>query len=301
VEVLHDAFDHLPDPPVKPNTNTIRYPVLKACALIRLERAEMDAAGGRTPFRTIDEFDPAKFGGIYLDENLQNGRTYLYRLTCIGANGEEAEPSNEIMGTPREDPLPPTGRVVIAGGRPFVSSPVVKVQLIADDDTVEMLLSNRSDFAGSQWVRYAEFIDWQLSPDAKGYAMVFARFRDKAGNESHAYFDDVTVRQRGLLGAIRGRAILIALTRPAAVAPAATNEGVYVGVPGQSDVPPTFTDANGNFELPDLPPGDYMLLFQMTGFAPQTVKVAVQAGGTSEVPPVELMEAKKTYLPVLMR
>ena len=76
---------------------------------------------------------------------------------------------------------------------------------------------------------------------------------------------------------------------------------MYVGVVGQSDIPPAFTDANGNFTLPDVPPGDYLLLFQMNGFAPQSEKVTAQAGGTTEVPPVELTEAKKTYLPVIVR
>jgi hypothetical protein len=303
VEVLHDGFDHLPDPPVKPNQNTIRYPLLKACALIRVERAEIDPAGGRTPFKTIDEFDPAKYGGLYPDDNgLTPGLTYVYRLTCIGPNGELGDPSNEFTGTPREDPIPPNGTVIIAGGRPFVTSPLVKVQLLSDEDTVAMLVSNRSDFSDAQWMPYKEMIDWQLSPDANGYAIVFARFRDKAGNVSTVAFDDVRLRSGRLLGSIRGRAILIGLARPAgADAPAATNEGVYVGVAGQSDIPPAFTDANGNFELPGVPPGNYTLRYEMTGFASQTVKVSVQEGTTTEAPPVQLMEGKKTYLPLMRR
>ena len=58
-------------------------------------------------------------------------------------------------------------------------------------------------------------------------------------------------------------------------------------------MPPAFTDTNGAFELPDLPPGEYTLLFQMTGFMSQTHKVSVQAGVTSEGPPVELTEPKR--------
>ena len=295
VEVLHEAFDHLPDPPVKPNTNTIRYPVLKACALIRVERRQ-----GREPFKVIDEFEPARFGGLYFDEGLQNGLTYIYRLTCLGANGEEAEPSNEFAGTPREDPLPPTGNVTIEHGRPFVTSVGVRVQLTSDEDTVEMRVSNDANLDAVQWQPFQPEIAWQLAPNAKGYAIVFAQFRDKAGNESTVYFDDVTVRSRATVGRITGRVLL----RPLAAGPQlaeASQAGVYVGVVGQSDIPPAFTDANGNFELPDVPPGDYLLLFQMTGFAPQSEKVTAQAGGTTEVPPVELTEAKKTYLPVIVR
>ncbi len=291
-EVLTGPFDHLPDPPVKPNMNTIRYPVLQACALLRLERRE-----GNDPFKVIAEFAPAQFGGLYFDEGLANDTLYIYRLTCVGGNGEEAEPSNEFAGIPREDPIPPAGRVIVADDRPVVTTVAVKVRLVSDEDAKEMLVSNGSDFAGANWQPFQEVISWQLAPVA-GRATVFARFRDAAGNESETYQDEVLVRGAATVGLIRGT---VTLKRGVIGAAAETSAGVFVGVAGQSDIPPVFTDANGAFALPDLPPGEYRLRFELTGFAAQEQTVTVTEGGVTDVGEVTLSESAKTFLPVMMR
>jgi hypothetical protein len=157
----------------------IRYPVTQSCTLYRLERRT-----GREPFLLVEEFDPFKYDGLYPDEDLQNNVQYIYRLTCLGASGEGSEPSNEFEGTPREDPLPPTGNVSIERGRPYVSSPAIMLQFTADEDTLEMRVSNDAAFAGASWQPFQTALPWQIAPNASGYAIVFAMFRDRVGNES---------------------------------------------------------------------------------------------------------------------
>jgi hypothetical protein len=272
--------------------NTIRYPMLKACALIRVERRE-----GNDPFKRVAEFEPAQFGGLYFDEGLANDVRYTYRLTCIGADGALGEPSNEFSGTPREDPIPPAGRVIIADGRPIVTGVGVTVRLISDEDAKEMLVSNRADFLGAGWQPFQELIPWQLAP-VRGKATVYARFRDAAGNESVPYHDEVTVRGAATVGFIKGS---VTLKRGVVGLTAETSAGVYVGVAGPSDIPPAFTGPDGSFTLHDLPPRDYELRFELTGFAAQTVRATVRAGEVTDIGQVTLAEPAKTFLPLLMR
>ena len=123
---------------------------------------------------------------------------------------------------------------------------------------------------------------------------------DKAGNESIQYYDDVIVRSGRTLGAIRG-AIILRTLRPQVAGAEANNAGVFVSVVGQSDIPPAFTDAKGSFVLLDLPPGEYKLTFQREGFATETTTTKVTGGQTTDLGTGELIELRKTYLPLLRR
>ena len=297
VEVLHWSPDHLPPLPLKPNANLIRYPVVKACAMYRLERSQKPDGG----FERVAQFEPARFGGLFYDENLSNDATFYYRLICLGGGGEVSAPSRIFSGTPRDDPFPPTGRVIIAGDRPYVPSANVRLTLTADEDTVQMMLSNSATFGDAKWQTFEPALDWRLAPNAgNGYAQVFAKFMDKAGNESIQYYDDVIVRPSGALGALRGRIRLRAL-QPTVAGAAASNAGVFVGVAGQSDIPPAFTDAEGVFLLPDLPPGKYGLTFQREGYAAETATGEVSGGQTTDLGTTDLLVLKDLYLPLLRK
>jgi Mg-chelatase subunit ChlD len=295
-EVLSWSPDHLERLPLQPGTNLIRYPVDRACHHYSVERA-LEPAG---PFEKVASFEPAQHDGLYYDENLTNNLTYYYRLICSGPNGETSAPGRIFSGTPREEPFPPIGRVIIANDRPIVPSRSVQLQLTADEDVVEMLLSNVASFEGAEWQTFLPTMDWMLDPQANGYAQVFAKFRDKAGNESIPYFDDVIVRARTLLGVLRGRIILQPL-HPSAAATPQSNAGVFVSVQGQSDIQPTFTDAEGNFTLDDLPPGSYELSFQREGYATGSATGQVSAGGTTDLGSSTLVELRQVYLPLVLR
>ena len=252
-------------------------------------------------FEQVAEFEPAKFDGLYYDEGLRNEVTYFYRLICVGSKGETSAPSRVFSGTPREDPFPPIGRVIIANDRPYVPSRSVQLQLTADEDTEAMMVSNLASFEGAGWQQFAPTLDWALDPNADGYAQVFAKFMDKAGNESIQYYDDVIVRSGRTLGAIRGA------DHPADLAAAGRGRGgeqcrrLRFGRAASPDIPPAFTDAQGNFVLPDLPPGEYELTFQREGFATETTTTKVTGGQTTDLGTGEMIELRKTYLPLLRR
>ncbi len=320
VNVIDKLADHVrPQPDLRPNANLIRYPVNPAYKSIRLLRS-LSPTG---PFAQVALFDAAAFGGLYHDEGLTNGVTYFYRLQGVNLNGAFSAPSHVFQGTPHADPFPPIGSVTIAGGAPIVPTSVVTLSFSVDpvvspgarpeaSEASQMMISNSPGFAGAVWQTFAPTTTWTLAPNASGYALVAARFRDADGNVSETYYDDVKVTAPGGLGHIHLFIHLLRWLRlgprpdadgsAALQAPLADNlAGTLARVKGHSDFPPAFSDAQGNLILPDLPPGVYDLLVERPGFQPIEIKgVAVTAGQTTSLGDVSLLE-KAILLPIVFR
>jgi hypothetical protein len=110
--------------------------------------------------------------------------------------------------------------------------------------------------------------------------------RDAAGNESIRYADSIQVYPPNGLGSLSG-----AISR----SDGGFRGGVYVAVgdldgdaPGEA---PVFTDADGNFDVPDLAPGTYRLrFFDALGNTTLSDEFEVVAGTTTEVGIVPIPE-----------
>jgi hypothetical protein len=83
------------------------------------------------------------------------------------------------------DTRPPTGTVRINAGGNYSRSPTVTLYLNASDASgvSDMLLSNRADFSGDDWLPYTPVYTWTLT-QGTGARTVHARFRDPAGHMS---------------------------------------------------------------------------------------------------------------------
>ena len=97
------------------------------------------------------------------------------------------------------DPNPPTGTVTVdgPGGQVVrvVSDPTVELYLDAVDDNSgiwEMQLSESADFGDAAWEPFTAFRSWTAS-SGDGAKTVYARFRDRATNESVAVSDQFIV------------------------------------------------------------------------------------------------------------
>jgi Mg-chelatase subunit ChlD len=317
VEMLDYMTDHLDGPDLQPNSLLIRYPVHTSYAKIRLLRST-NAAG---PYSIAAEFDPSIVGGVYRDTGLTNGTTYYYKIVPLDLNGNVGVTSHLIRGTPKAEPVTPRGNVQIAGGKPVVSSKVVKLTLSADPDTTQMMISNKPTFAGAVWEPFVISKTWTLGVNS-GYAMVFARFRDAAGNQSFDYYDDVVIKPLLSLGILKGilkLKFLLPLAdhthdhasnlhhpghdheHPETQDSPVGVEGIMVWSPDHPDVPPAFTNAQGAFELIDLEPGTYTLLIQQRGYAPLRISgVVVGANQTVDIGLRELTPFTQ-YLPFTAR
>ncbi|KPL26750.1 MAG: hypothetical protein AMS23_00340 [Bacteroides sp. SM1_62] len=181
---------------LKPNTNVIRFPVNSAYAKLILLRGLSS-----TNLTQVAQIDPtsSEMPGIYFDEGLQNDTTYYYQLQAQGHKGELSVLSPLFSGTPREDPCPPKGWVIINNGEETTNSPVVELSLDPDPENIEVLLSNDPTFPNAKWMSNAGTVeDWVLEPnEINQKGTVYAIFRDKSGNESDIYHDSIYVYAEG--------------------------------------------------------------------------------------------------------
>jgi hypothetical protein len=83
------------------------------------------------------------------------------------------------------DTLAPAGTVYINTGGNYTKSPTVTLHLNATDASgvSDMLISNRNDFSGDDWVPYAPVYTWTVPP-GNGVRTVHVKFRDPAGHAS---------------------------------------------------------------------------------------------------------------------
>ncbi len=142
--------------------------------------------------------------GIYEDTSITNGTLYCYQMVVKGV--ATSAPSDVTCTTPSTDPHPPHG--VVEPRRP-VEEPAPRTILLyldASDDpeqeehmpfdgelqsseavesgVVDMRISNRADFADTDWEPYQVEKLWTFVPDENNNGTVFVQYRDAAGNVS---------------------------------------------------------------------------------------------------------------------
>ena len=88
------------------------------------------------------------------------------------------------------DMTPPTGRLIINGGKKETNHPdgIVKLQIHHDENVIGMQLTNVPDFKEVKLLPLEETIEnWRLEGENDGLKTVFLRLKDKAGNFSKIY------------------------------------------------------------------------------------------------------------------
>lgn len=288
-QVVTNLADFRPDLPLlQPESLVIRYPVNANYQSLRILRS----ASPEGPFTLVEEIDAQTFGGLWRDTGLVNDMPVWYLLQARDALGRVSGYSLPISGTPRADPFPPSGSVTIDGGANYAGNPFVELTLEASPDTSEMIVSNLASFADASWQPYSQTLPWTLDltpalPRAAqgdvpllGYATVFARYRDVAGNESLTLADTIGLVPPGSLGRIFGIASL---------SDGADATGIHVGITSDASVPAVITGGTGAFNLPRLLPGSYDLRVARKGYASAEVSdVTVSAAGATGIGQVVL-------------
>jgi hypothetical protein len=220
--------------------------------------------------------------GLYEDTGLVNGTTYFYMVRPRDLNGNVGAPSRIFWGTPKADPIPPIGSVIINDGAPFAASVAATLSLVASLDVDDVLIGNDPGFAGAVWQPFASALPWTLVPHpSTGVATVHVKLRDVNGNESPSVYDDsVTVLAASSLGRVLGSVSGEGLAGLA---------GISIRVAAKPELPPVYTDAQGDFAMRYLPPGSYQLIVERHGYESVVVSgVVVPAGGSIDVGEIEL-------------
>ncbi|MFQ5341204.1 MAG: VWA domain-containing protein [Anaerolineae bacterium] len=146
----------------------------------------------------------------YVDTGLTNGTTYWYRVRAVDAAGNQSRLTRPVSGTPKTDPLPPQGEVLINGGARSTTSLQVQLTLEVIDDIrpfpdawrpggarlamtqagIQMRIANDPAFEGVQWQPFSPSLAWTIAPEGR-WAYVFVQFRDAAGNVSQTVWDSI--------------------------------------------------------------------------------------------------------------
>ncbi len=304
VEVVDWVPDHFPPLPLQPNANLLRFPLNRAYKYIHIYRSTNPDG----PFTRIARVEKATSDGLYLDTGLVNGRTYYYYIQAEGAGGAVSAPSHVFSGTPRSDPFPPIGNVLINYGHAYVETPWVTLSFQADSDVTHMMVANTANFAGASWEPFATSKSWRLEPDANGFATVYVKFRDRAGNVSRIYHDSIKVTGPGTLGAIRLRLLLNFVPFPAfprgiTALLQEPVEGAFVTALNAGDVSGAFSDAKGFVLLSPLLPGRYDLWIERADLDPTVVRGAdVKPGEVTDLGEIDVYPRRFIdYIPLLWK
>ena len=184
LQVITSEGDEEPDvSALLPAVNSLRFSLSSAYTGIRILRG--DSPRTIVPYLDIDPLK-LEFPGIYFDKDVELGKTYFYQIQGICGMGEVTPPSPMTQGTPKEDPVPPRGYVIIAEG-PVVPSTMVTLLFDTNPDNEEVMVSNDPLYTGGKFQPNPGKLAWELKPGNGNLATVYARYRDRAGNVSDDY------------------------------------------------------------------------------------------------------------------
>jgi len=159
----------------------LRWTIADTAAVAGYNIYQADSLAG--DFQYID----STLDRAYLDQPLQNGRPYFYRVAAFDAKNLEGHKSSAAVGVPNQYSL------IINGGAESTSSRDVTLTLVAPSSTALMKLANSADLSGSAWEHYAPSRDWLLTAGAGGKT-VYATIRDGDGNETiESISDDIAL------------------------------------------------------------------------------------------------------------
>ena len=167
------------------NSVQLRYDVHPDYSYMILFRSEK--ASGPWSLRDVE----VKPTGNYVDKEVKNGVPYYYRLMAVNENVNRSAVVASAAAVPSEDPFLPEAKILINKG----IGKTDKLDVLLDfvpyeepayyEDIVEVKVGNEPDLGKADWQPFKPQMEWALAETDSGeWARVYARFRDKAGNES---------------------------------------------------------------------------------------------------------------------
>jgi len=122
----------------------------------------------------------------YVDQTIQNGHIYWYRVSAIDNKGEESHFNNTAAVIIKTEPL-----IEINGGAGYTKSKEVNLTILANTAT-QMLLSNYQDTNDASWQEYTTNKTWSLEP-GDGIRTVFLKVKYENGDESSLVSTHTTI------------------------------------------------------------------------------------------------------------
>ena len=180
----------------RPNTNILHFPVNPSYKVMEIWRTTPGSLGYKRIAQVNLSTSPS---GVYYDRKLTNGKKYSYYLVARGESGAKTARTAVFSGTPKADPLPPKGWVLINRGATRTDSLNVRLLLDNSDDATMVKISQNADLSGAAWQALKAEIKFTLTPTGTDLflATVYVKFRDAALNVSTLYSDSIIVDRTG--------------------------------------------------------------------------------------------------------
>ncbi len=243
------------------------------------ERTEIYRASSPTgTFVLIDVIGVGTNGGVYIDAGLTNGVTSYYTIRPLSASGRSGVFSPVFSGTPRLDPTPPDGILLINDGARYTTGTNLNVTILASSNVVEMrLASTPSALKAAPWITYASNVtSYGVSlPDPGLQVLVMGELRDAEG-QTFPVQDGISYLPVTNGGWFAGQVIASLDTNNmnAAVILVETNQQLEVEA---------YTPLSGLFEIM-VPTGTWSIVVDHRGY--ESVELSAQtlaAGATNEL------------------
>ncbi len=147
-----------------------------------------------------DNYDGDITASILIDAsavNISVAGTYTVTYDVTDANGNPATQVTRTVnvistGSGSGDVTPPTNLSLVINDDANISNNINVILTIGATDASQMVISNDSEFDVAQWEPFSTSKDWQLT-EGSGRKVVYAKFRDSAGNVSATISDEITL------------------------------------------------------------------------------------------------------------
>jgi fibronectin type 3 domain-containing protein len=191
--VLGGCLDSVTEVPMSISDKSIPAPTglsaRVADGMITIQWHPVENASAYRVYRSVDVEGRSEFlsdvaDTIYVDSDVQNGRTYYYAVAAVLESKLEGKLSEEIYA------IPAIYSILINGGEASTNSQSVTLNMAVPETTEQMMISTDASLDGEIWETYASTRTWRFEgPD--GVKRIYAAFRDESGALSPVFCDSI--------------------------------------------------------------------------------------------------------------
>jgi len=160
-------------------TLTWTKPDIQNLTSFKIYRSEQESTG-YTEINTI-----AASNTEYVDQTVENGHNYWYRVAAVDDNGNETGTTNISAINIKTSPV-----LVINSGYEYTPTKEVNLTILANT-AQQMMLSNASDFSGANWETYTTSKNWTLLI-GEGEKLIYMKVQYSDGTESPVVADTIS-------------------------------------------------------------------------------------------------------------
>lgn len=260
--------------------NLIIFPVERGFEEVEIYRSSSPTGS----FALIDTVSTSTNGGIYIDAGLTNGIPVYYTIRPRSVSGRSGVFSPVFAGTPRLDPTPPDGLLLINNGAAYTSETNVTLTILASSNVVEMKLAHSPEaLLSAPWSSYKSNVtSYGISGAVSGLAVsVLGELRDPDG-QTYPVQDSIRYLPPSNGGWFSGQVLAPLDTNHA-------NVSVILIETNQSLELESYTQQSGYFEIL-APTGYWSIVVDHRGYEPVQLPMQVlPAGVTNHLGVIQLV------------